>query len=124
MTIYSFGQKIERTFPAVGTEGPMLLEATGHCPPEDVGGPWGYQEFREALADPAHEQMPKSSNGGAAAIMIPPPPTSRSPTKPSMTWLQNRPEKRDAKPERRAVGEGRNWILPGKQPAEQFFRTP
>lgn len=60
--LYDFGDgwehsiKIERTFPAVGTEGPMLLEATGHCPPEDVGGPWGYQEFREALADPAHER--------------------------------------------------------------------
>lgn len=34
----------------------LLLVATGHCPPEDVGGPWGYQEFREALADPAHER--------------------------------------------------------------------
>ncbi|MDK1389829.1 plasmid pRiA4b ORF-3 family protein [Sinorhizobium sp. 8-89] len=34
----------------------MLLEATGRCPPEDVGGPWGYQEFREALADPTHER--------------------------------------------------------------------
>lgn len=60
--LYDFGDgwehsiKIERTFPAIGTEGPMLLEATGHCPPEDVGGPWGYQEFREALADPAHER--------------------------------------------------------------------
>ena len=35
----------------------MLLEATGHYPPKDVGGPWGYQEFREALADPAHERL-------------------------------------------------------------------
>lgn len=34
----------------------MLIEATGRCPPEDVGGPWGYQEFREALVDPAHER--------------------------------------------------------------------
>ncbi|MER8577030.1 plasmid pRiA4b ORF-3 family protein [Mesorhizobium sp. M1409] len=32
------------------------LEATGYCPPEDVGGPWGYQEFCEALTDPAHER--------------------------------------------------------------------
>lgn len=60
--LYDFGDgwthiiKIERTFPAIGTEGPMLLEATGQCPPEDVGGPWGYQEFCEALADPAHER--------------------------------------------------------------------
>nr|WP_246661428.1 plasmid pRiA4b ORF-3 family protein [Rhizobium sp. MHM7A] len=35
---------------------PWGYEATGRCPPEDVGGPWGYQEFREALADPAHER--------------------------------------------------------------------
>ena len=60
--LYDFGDgwehsiRIERIFPAVGTEGPMLLEAMGNCPPEDVGGPWGYQEFCEALADPAHER--------------------------------------------------------------------
>ena len=48
--------KIERIFPADGTEKPMLLEAKGNCPPEHVGGPWGYQEFCDALADPAHER--------------------------------------------------------------------
>ena len=59
---YDFGDgwthsiKIERTFPIVALGDPMLIEATGRCPPEDVGGPWGYQEFREALADPAHER--------------------------------------------------------------------
>lgn len=26
------------------------------CPPEDVGGPSGYQEFLEAILDPAHEE--------------------------------------------------------------------
>jgi hypothetical protein len=25
-------------------------------PPEDVGGPWGYAEFLEAIADPTHER--------------------------------------------------------------------
>lgn len=35
---------------------PRLLEAKGHCPPEDVGGPWGYAEFLEAIADPSHER--------------------------------------------------------------------
>lgn len=26
------------------------------CPPEDSGGPWGYQELLDVLADPAHEE--------------------------------------------------------------------
>src|SRR5208282_2645258 len=25
-------------------------------PPEDVGGPWGYAEFLEAIADPKHDE--------------------------------------------------------------------
>ena len=34
---------------------PRLVEAVGRCPPEDVGGPGGYQEFLDAIADPNHE---------------------------------------------------------------------
>lgn len=37
------------------TDYPLLLDGTGRCPPEDVGGPWGYGDFLEAIADPAHE---------------------------------------------------------------------
>ncbi|MBN9550803.1 MAG: plasmid pRiA4b ORF-3 family protein [Alphaproteobacteria bacterium] len=61
--LYDFGDgwehtiKIERLFdPLPGVSYPRLIEATGRCPPEDVGGPWGYAEFLEALADPEHEQ--------------------------------------------------------------------
>src|SRR4029077_12403779 len=32
------------------------FKAKGRCPPEDVGGPWGYAEFLEAIADPNHER--------------------------------------------------------------------
>jgi hypothetical protein len=26
------------------------------CPPEDCGGPWGYEEFLAAIANPDHEE--------------------------------------------------------------------
>ena len=35
---------------------PICLEGQRCCPPEDVGGPWGYEEFLEAIADPKHEE--------------------------------------------------------------------
>ena len=61
--LYDFGDgwehaiKIEKIQPAAsGTIYPRLMGATGRCPPEDVGGPWGYQEMLEALADPHHER--------------------------------------------------------------------
>lgn len=61
--IYDFGDgwehtiKVERIVPAVpGTAYPCLIEATGRCPPEDVGGPWGYAELIEAIRDPNHER--------------------------------------------------------------------
>src|SRR6202140_281419 len=52
--LYDFGDgwehtiKIERLIdPEPGILYPRLIEAKGHCPPEDVGGPWGYGEFLE-----------------------------------------------------------------------------
>jgi len=35
---------------------PLCLEGDRACPPEDVGGIYGFYEFLEALADPKHEQ--------------------------------------------------------------------
>jgi Plasmid pRiA4b ORF-3-like protein len=35
---------------------PVLVAAKGACPPEDCGGPWGYAELKEILADPTHDQ--------------------------------------------------------------------
>jgi hypothetical protein len=38
-----------------GKRYPLCVEGERACPPEDVGGVWGYQEFLEAMADPDHE---------------------------------------------------------------------
>ena len=61
--LYDFGDgwehtvRIERVTEAVaGIVYPRLIDATGRCPPEDVGGPWGYREFLKAIADPNHEE--------------------------------------------------------------------
>jgi hypothetical protein len=35
---------------------PLCVAGAGACPPEDVGGPWGYDEFLAAIRDPSHEQ--------------------------------------------------------------------
>jgi hypothetical protein len=35
---------------------PLCLEGARACPPEDVGGTWGYRGFLEALADLDHEE--------------------------------------------------------------------
>ncbi|MGH2726980.1 MAG: plasmid pRiA4b ORF-3 family protein [Actinomycetota bacterium] len=39
--------------PAVPAE---CLDGRRACPPEDCGGPWGYVELLEILADPSHEE--------------------------------------------------------------------
>jgi hypothetical protein len=35
---------------------PVCIEGERNCPPEDVGGVWGYAEFLEAIANPKHEE--------------------------------------------------------------------
>ena len=61
--LYDFGDgwehtiKVEGIFEAEpGVQYPRLIEAVGRCPPEDVGGPWGYAEFLEAVGNPKHER--------------------------------------------------------------------
>jgi hypothetical protein len=34
---------------------PACVAGRGACPPEDCGGPWGYSDLKETLADPSHE---------------------------------------------------------------------
>lgn len=58
---YDFGDDwehmvvIEKTEPPLpGVSYPACIAGKRDCPPEDCGGPWGYQHLIEALADPAH----------------------------------------------------------------------
>jgi Plasmid pRiA4b ORF-3-like protein len=60
--LYDFGDGWEHTIkverladPEPGVLYPRLIEVSGRCPPEDVGGPWRYAEFLEAIKDPEHE---------------------------------------------------------------------
>ena len=39
-----------------GTRYPLCVEGERACPPEDVGGVGGYQEYLEALANPKHKR--------------------------------------------------------------------
>jgi hypothetical protein len=34
---------------------PCCIQGERACPPEDVGGVWGYEDFLNALTDPNHE---------------------------------------------------------------------
>jgi hypothetical protein len=39
-----------------GQEYPICQDGHRACPPEDVGGIWGYADFLEAIGDPDHDQ--------------------------------------------------------------------
>ncbi len=61
--IYDFGDNwqhevlVEKLLPSeAGKTYPVCVTGKRACPPEDVGGPWGYMEFAEAIQDPEHEQ--------------------------------------------------------------------
>jgi hypothetical protein len=46
---------IEKTQPTVpGQAYPVCVGGKRACPPEDSGGPFGYQQLLEVLADPDH----------------------------------------------------------------------
>ena len=40
--------------PEPGAAYPQCVKGKGACPPEDVGGVWGYANFLEAIRDPKH----------------------------------------------------------------------
>lgn len=60
---YDFGDdwqheiKIEKVLPPDEKQSlPVCIKGKRACPPEDVGGVWGYDTFLEAIKDPQHEE--------------------------------------------------------------------
>jgi hypothetical protein len=59
---YDFGDnwehivEFEGVIPADGGAYPRCLAGAGACPPEDVGGPFGYADFLKAIGDPHHAE--------------------------------------------------------------------
>lgn len=39
---------------------PLCIAAEGKCPPEDVGGSWGYAEFLKTIRNPSHPEYKES----------------------------------------------------------------
>jgi hypothetical protein len=59
--VYDFGDNwaheitVEEVLAAEpGVRYPRCVSGEGACPPEDVGGIWGYEEFQAVMADPSH----------------------------------------------------------------------
>lgn len=59
---YDFGDgwqhriRLEEILEGKGDEKPVCLDGAMACPPEDIGGAWGFNEFKKALKDPLHPQ--------------------------------------------------------------------
>ncbi|HET91351.1 MAG TPA: plasmid pRiA4b ORF-3 family protein [Chloroflexi bacterium] len=58
---YDFGDSWEHVVlvekvlePETGQRYPVCIKGKRACPPEDVGGVWGYEEFLETIRDPDH----------------------------------------------------------------------
>jgi hypothetical protein len=56
--LYDFGDGWEHEVEVLGPGGdePGCRYGEGSCPPEDCGGPGGYTDLLEVLADPSHEE--------------------------------------------------------------------
>ena len=60
--VYDFGDdwvhkiKVEKVGPPDTCSTAIYLGGANACPPEDVGGPYGYADFLEAIGNPAHPE--------------------------------------------------------------------
>jgi len=76
LTVYDLGDNWrhdvvqEKILPAdnSGTK-PICLAGERRCPPEDVGGPSGYQEFLEVIFEPGHQQFERYGECGERILI-------------------------------------------------------
>jgi len=61
--VYDFGDnwthniRLEKQFPLKkGFKGPLCVGGKRAAPPEDCGGPWGYEDFLKIIANPKHPE--------------------------------------------------------------------
>ena len=90
--VYDYGDGWEHAVVVVGPGGdrPGVVAGEGACPPEDVGGPRGYAQFRQVMADPEPLTMTRPVPGRSAGTMASTstPPTSLSARPPE--WCPRR----------------------------------
>ena len=61
--VYDFGDNwrhqvvLEKILPTDAPTKPICVAGERRCPPEDVGGPSGYEEFLEVIFEPGHEEF-------------------------------------------------------------------
>jgi hypothetical protein len=61
--VYDFGDNwrhevlLEKIVPVAAMPKPVCLDGKRRCPPEDVGGPHGYQEFLDVIFEPGHDEF-------------------------------------------------------------------
>src|SRR3954462_9598158 len=81
---YDFGDNWEHTVlierpqrPLAAGRYPACLAGKRNCPPEDCGGPWGYQDLLAALADPAHPEYLERVEWVGRALILKRSPSTR-----------------------------------------------
>src|SRR5215207_3597015 len=69
--LYDFGDGWTHDVEVLGPGGstPGCVDGRGACPPEDCGGPGGYAELLEVLADPAHPNTNACTAGSATGCI-------------------------------------------------------
>ena len=61
--VYDLGDKwrhqvvLEKILPSDAATNPVCLDGERRCPPEDVGGPSGYDEFLQVIFEPGHDEF-------------------------------------------------------------------